>query len=185
MPKTKNNDYIETIAKQFNAHFAELINSGYSEQELAILMKEAAIEQMKPLIKDIDMFENIITPYTEISFVRELSLRDNKEEIINNSIIEHLSDELDNYLIIKNHLLELSIFDKVIDRNEKKYFFLIDLLLKSYKLHLESLEERTELYMKNDVEEGGVILSTSNSPKKIIASSKNAVIRLKNLCLKT
>lgn len=162
------------MTKQLIDYFLKLKESGYADEELLPLISNAFAEYTKEDIEE-SIIDNLLNPFVEVSFTRKLNKDDDRENILNNTIHKYFEKDTDNYTIVKNHLLELSLYDKVIERGDISYFFLIDLLLTNYVLHFSALEEFNNLKKQNDICVSGIALSSSTTANAIISKEHNAV----------
>lgn len=155
-------------------YFLKLKESGYTDEELLPLISNAFSDYTKEDIEE-NIIDNLLNPFTEAYSTLELKEEDNRESILNSTIHKYFEEDTENYIIVKNHLLELSQYDKVIERDNTKYFFLIDMLLTGYLLHFSALEEFDNLKKQNDIGISGIALSSSTTVNAIIAKEHNAV----------
>lgn len=160
--------------KELNDYLQSLKKSGYTDKELLALVIDAFSEYTKEDIEE-NIIDNLLNPFTEAYSTLELKEEDNRESILNSTIHRYFEEDTENYIIVKNHLLELSQYDKVIERDNTKYFFLIDILLTGYLLHFSALEEFDNLKKQNDIGISGIALSSSTTANAIISKEHNAV----------
>jgi hypothetical protein len=154
--------------------FIELSKSGYTDEELLPLINDAFSEYTKEDIKE-NVISNLLNPFVEVYLTREFKEDDNRESILENTIFQYFEKDIENYTIIKNHLLELSLYDKIIERDNINYFYLINMLLINYILHFNALIERRLVKEKSDTDTSSVSLSNSTTVKAIISKQYNAV----------
>lgn len=152
----------------------DLIESGYTGEDLVLIIRTVISDYIEADI-DKNFLSNLLSPWIEIYSTQEFQKTDSREFILKNTISQYFDDTIENYAIIKNHLLELSMYDKVIERESNKYFFLIDLLLQNYALHFKALKAFDEIKQQKDVDVSGVALSTSTTSKAIISKQYNSV----------
>jgi hypothetical protein len=155
-------------------YFQELQQSGYESHNLSLLILETLSEYTNEDIAGEQLFK-LIKPFFEVNFITHLKHESIREKIILDTMKQYSFVKHGDFLIIKNHLLELSYYDKIIHRDGKDYFFLIDLLLQNYLLHFNALETFNELKKKNDIDLSGVALSTSTTPSSIISKQHNVI----------
>ena len=160
------------MIKQLVDYIIELKESGYTNEELLPLINDIFVEYLKEEIEEKNI-NALIHPFIETYSTRELEENGNRENILQNTIHKHFNKDIANYTIIKNHLLELSLYDKVIERDNTQYFFLIDMLLTNYLLHFSALEEYDSSKEKEN--NSSVSLSNSTMAKAIISKEHNAV----------
>jgi len=162
------------MTKDLLNYFTKLLKSGHTNEELLSIINNTFLEYTKEDIEN-ENINAILKPLVEVYSTRELEDNDNKENILNNTIRQYFDKAEENYTIVRNHLLELSLYDKIIERNNIEYFFLIDMLLANYSLHFNALEEYNNLKKQNDIGVSGVALSSSTTAEAIIAKEHNAV----------
>lgn len=153
-------------------HILKLKNTGYTDEELLPLINDIFVEYLKEEIEE-ENIKALINPFIETYSTRELEENGNRENILQNTIHKYFEKDTENYTIVKNHLLELSLYDKVIERDNTQYFFLIDMLLTNYLLHFSALEEYDA--SKEKVNNSSVSLSKSTMAKVIISKEHNAI----------
>ena len=155
-------------------YILELYQSGYTDKELLSLIKKYSIEFTKEDI-DTDFMSDMFTPFLEMQALEKPSSQVEVDEVLVNTLNQYFPQDYENYKIIKNHLLKLCLYDKLVIRDNKQYFFLIDLLLINYTQHLEALDEWNRLDRLNDTTLSGVALSRSTAKKSILSSHYNQV----------
>jgi hypothetical protein len=158
----------------FNQYLIDLKKSSYQDSELSLLVLNVLSEHAEEDISK-KQINSLIRPFIEINFTTHLKKESIREKIVLNTLQQYTLIEHEDFLIIKNHFLELSYHDKVIHRDGKDYFFLIDLLLQNYLLHFDALKTFDDLKKKNDINLSGVALSTSTTPSAIISKQHNAI----------
>lgn len=156
---------------KFNTIFQELKDSGYTDKELLELFLSSGYKLFSDDVEE-EKFKNLLTPLYEIYLTKNLAKEDDREQVLENTILQYLDKEVEGYRIIKNHLLELSEYDKVIERDGDEYFYLIDLLMQYYQLHFQALETYEDI-KKSEIQ--GIVFSSSHSPEKVISKEHNAV----------
>ncbi|WP_373035506.1 hypothetical protein [Sulfurimonas sp.] len=162
------------MTQQLIEYLLKLKKSGYTDKELIPLISKTFSEYTKEDIAE-ENINAILNPLIEVHSTRELKENDNIENILNNTIHKYFDKTEENYTIVKNHLLKLSLYDKVIERDNIEYFYLIDMLLTNYLLHFSALEEFDSLKKQNDTDISGVALSSSTTAKAIISKEHNAI----------
>jgi hypothetical protein len=159
------------ISKNFLDYFLQLKASGYTDKDMVNFVSSYASEFFKNDV-DEESFKHFTQPLQKVFLTEELENEDDRAIILKDTIFQYeLLNETD-YDIIKNDLIKLSMYDKVIEEDGVQYFFLIDLLFQNYILHkqvLGSFDNRKKLELR------GVTFSSSHSPEKIISREHNAV----------
>jgi hypothetical protein len=156
---------------KLNTLLQKLKDSGYTEQELINFISNSTVEFLQNDV-DIEVVSSFIQPFIEVYLAKNLEDENSRIQILENTIFQYeLLNETD-YDIIKNDLLYLSKYDKVIERNSTQYFFLVDLLFQHYILHKQALGTFEDL-QKSELR--GITFSKSHSPEKIISKEHNAV----------
>jgi len=160
--------------KQLNQYLFALKKSGYQDTELSLLILEVLSTYSQEYVSKEQLY-TLVQPYLEVHSVVEIQDEMQRENIVNNTLKGYPFIKHEDFHIVKNHLVELSYFDKTIHRDGKDYFFLIDSLLQNYLLHFDALETFSELKKKNDIDLSGVALSTSTTPSAIISKQHNVI----------
>lgn len=155
-------------------YISKLKQTGYSDEELLLLISDNFSEYSKEDLEE-KTISSILNPLIEVYSTRKLDVDENRENILKSTLHKYFEPNTENYTIVKNNLLELSLYDKVIERDNIKYFFLIDMLLMNYILHFNALEEYDILKKQNDINLSGVALSSSTTVEAIISKQHNAV----------
>lgn len=158
-------------------YILELYDSGYTDKELLPLIKKYSIEFTQEDV-DENFMGGMFTPFIEMQTLEKPSSQEQTDEALENTLNLYFPQDYENYMIIKNHLLKLCIHDKLVIRDNKQYFFLIDILLTNYAQHLEALDGWNRLDRLNDTTLSGVALSRSTTKKSILSSHYNQVINL-------
>lgn len=165
------------IEKPLIDFLKDLLVSGMTPEELMSSIKKAFIEYT---IEDIDenFIDAIFLPFIELSSTKEPSSEEQRKKALENTLQQYFTSDFENYQILKNHLLELSFYDKLVVRDHEIFFYKIDLLLMSYAQHIVAIEEWDRLDKLNDTVYSGVALSRSTTSKSILSSHYNQVSSL-------
>ena len=117
----------------------------------------------------------MFTPFKDISKLKNLNNEIDKNLIYLTTLKEFKNIIILNNLILKNNLFKLSRYDKIIEDEDNKYFFLLVILLTSIDEHIEALKKYRHNKKYGTPIQKGISASHSTSNEKIVSKRQNSL----------